>query len=183
MKGELMVPRRRNFHKVYDLRERVLPSDIDVSTPTIEELCGHLIGSYLRAQGLAADCRADLSAQGLRKKMSQTVANFVEEGILQELEVNGQIYYATPKSLDVIDQGLPSPKLRILRHSTMPSFSANVSPRSSNSTIRSSVMCLRRSASTDTSVCQILRGNRFVARLDAKAGQEDGRVSCNELCI
>ena len=33
--------------------------------------------------------------------MSQTVANFVEEGILQELEVNGQIYYATPKSLDL----------------------------------------------------------------------------------
>jgi uncharacterized protein len=25
MKGELMIPRRVNFHKVYDLRERVLP--------------------------------------------------------------------------------------------------------------------------------------------------------------
>ena len=46
--------------------------------------------------------------------MSQSVANFVEEGMLQKLEVNGQIYYATPKSRDVINQGLPSPKLRIL---------------------------------------------------------------------
>ena len=114
MEGELMVPRRRNFHKVYDLRERVLPSDIDVSTPTIEELCGHLIESYLRAQGLAQIAELTYLRKGLGKQMSQTVANFVEEGILQELEVNGQIYYATPKSLDVIDQDLPSPKLRIL---------------------------------------------------------------------
>jgi uncharacterized protein YcaQ len=114
MEGELMVPRRRNFHKVYDLRERVLPSDIDVSTPTIEELCGHLIESYLRAQGLAQIAELTYLRKGLGKQMSQTVANFVEEGMLQKLEVNGQIYYATPKSLDVINQGLPSPKLRIL---------------------------------------------------------------------
>ena len=114
MEGELMVPRRRNFHKVYDLRERVLPSDIDVSTPTIEELCGHLIESYLRAQDLAQIAELTYLRKGLGKQMSQTVANFVEEGMLQKLEVNGQIYYATPKSLDVINQGLPSPKLRIL---------------------------------------------------------------------
>lgn len=109
-----MVPRRRNFHKVYDLRERVLPSGIDIRMLTIEELCGHLIGSYLRAHGLAQKAELTYLRKGLGEKMSQTVANFVEEGILHEQEVNGQIYYATPQSLGVIDQGLPSPKLRIL---------------------------------------------------------------------
>lgn len=65
IEGELMVPRRRNFHKIYDLRERVLPVDIDVSTPTIEELCGLLIGSYLRAQGLAQIAELTYLRKGL----------------------------------------------------------------------------------------------------------------------
>jgi uncharacterized protein YcaQ len=174
MEGELMVPRRRNFHKVYDLRERVLPSDIDVSTPTIEELCGHLIESYLRAQGLAQIAELTYLRKGLGKQMSQTVANFVEEGMLQKLEVNGQIYYATPKSLDVINQGLPSPKLRILspfdnaviqrkRLVSLFEFDYQIECYVPKAKRKYGYFCL-----------PILRGNRFVARLDAKADRKTG---------
>ena len=174
MEGELMVPRRRNFHKVYDLRERVLPSDIDVSTPTIEELCGHLIESYLRAQGLAQIAELTYLRKGLGKQMSQTVANFVEEGMLQKLEVNGQIYYATPKSLDVIEQGLPSPKLRILspfdnaviqrkRLASLFEFDYQIECYVPKAKRKYGYFCL-----------PILRGNRFVARLDAKADRKAG---------
>jgi uncharacterized protein YcaQ len=174
MEGELMVPRRRNFHKVYDLRERVLPSDIDVSTPTIEELCGHLIESYLRAQGLAQIAELTYLRKGLGKQMSQTVANFVEEGMLQKLEVNGQIYYATSKSLDVINQGLPSPKLRILspfdnaviqrkRLVSLFEFDYQIECYVPKAKRKYGYFCL-----------PILRGNRFVARLDAKADRKTG---------
>jgi uncharacterized protein YcaQ len=174
MEGELMVPRRRNFHKVYDLRERVLPNDIDVSTPTIEELCGHLIESYLRAQGLAQIAELTYLRKGLGKQMSQTVANFVEEGMLQKLEVNGQIYYATPKSLDVINQGLPSPKLRILspfdnaviqrkRLVSLFEFDYQIECYVPKAKRKYGYFCL-----------PILRGNRFVARLDAKADRKTG---------
>ena len=174
MEGELMVPRRRNFHKAYDLRERVLPSNIDVSTPTDEELCGHLIGSYLRAQGLAKIGELTYLRKGLGRQMSQTVANFVEEGMLQELEVNGQIYYATPKSLDVIEQGLPSPKLRILspfdnaviqrkRLASLFEFDYQIECYVPKAKRKYGYFCL-----------PILRGNRFVARLDAKADRKAG---------
>jgi len=174
MEGELMVPRRHNFHKVYDLRERVLPSDIDVSTPTIEELCGHLIGSYLRAQGLAQITELVYLRKGLKKQMSQTVADFVEEGVLLELEVNGQIYYATPQTLNVIDQGLPSPKLRILspfdnaviqrkRLASLFDFDYQIECYVPKAKRKYGYFCL-----------PILRGNRFVARLDAKADRKSG---------
>jgi len=174
MEGELMVPRRNNFHKVYDLRERVLPSDIDVSTPTIEELCGHLIGSYLRAQGLAQIAELTYLRKGLGKKMSQTVADFVEEGMLQELEINGQIYYATPKSLEVIDHRTPSPKLRILspfdnsviqrkRLASLFEFDYQIECYVPKAKRKYGYFCL-----------PILRGNRFVARLDAKADRKTG---------
>lgn len=174
MEGELMVPRRRNFHKVYDLRERVLPSDIDVSTPTIEELCGHLIGSYLRAQGLAQITELVYLRKGLKKQMSQTVADFVEEGMLLELEVNGQTYYATPQTLNVIDQGLPSSKLRILspfdnaviqrkRLASLFDFDYQIECYVPKAKRKYGYFCL-----------PILRGNRFVARLDAKADRKTG---------
>ena len=80
MEGELMVPRRRNFHKVYDLRERVLPSGIDVRTPTIEELCGHLIGSYLRAQGLVQIAELTYLRKGLRKTDVANCGQFCRRG-------------------------------------------------------------------------------------------------------
>ena len=174
MEGELMVPRRNNFHEVYDLRERVLPSDIDVSTPTIEELCGHLIGSYLRAQGLAQIAELTYLRKGLGKKMSQTVADFVEEGMLQELEINGQIYYATPKSLEVIDHRTASPKLRILspfdnsviqrkRLASLFEFDYQIECYVPKAKRKYGYFCL-----------PILRGNRFVARLDAKADRKTG---------
>ena len=174
MEGELMVPHRRNFHKVYDLRERVLPSDIDVSTPTMEELCGHLIGSYLRAQGLAQITELVYLRKGLKKQMSQTVADFVEEGMLLELEVNGQIYYATPQTLSVIDQGLPSSKLRILspfdnaviqrkRLASLFDFDYQIECYVPKAKRKYGYFCL-----------PILRGNRFVARLDAKADRKTG---------
>ena len=51
IEGELMIPYRNNFHKVYDLTERVLPDSVDTSEPTEEELCRHLISSFIRAHG------------------------------------------------------------------------------------------------------------------------------------
>jgi len=174
MEGELMVPRRNNFHKVYDLRERVLPSGIDVSTPTTEELCGHLIGSYLRSHGVAQIAELTYLRKGLGKQMSQTVAALVEEGMLQELEIDGQAYFATPRSLDLIEQSLPSPKLRILspfdnaviqrkRLASLFGFDYQIECYVPKAKRQYGYFCL-----------PILRGNRFVARLDAKADRKTG---------
>ena len=38
MEGKLMIARRQNFHKVYELRERVLPDNIDRSEEHTSEL-------------------------------------------------------------------------------------------------------------------------------------------------
>ncbi len=35
LSGELMISERRGFRKVYDLTERVLPSDVDTRTPDV----------------------------------------------------------------------------------------------------------------------------------------------------
>lgn len=174
MEGELMIPRRNNFQKVYDLRERVLPSDIDVSTPTPEELCGHLLGSYLRCHGLAQIAELTYLRRGLGRQMTQTVTDFVEAGVLVKLEVGGQVYYATPTSLELIDRGLPTPKLRILspfdntviqrkRLASLFDFDYQIECYVPKAKRKYGYFCL-----------PVLRGNRFVARLDAKADRKTG---------
>ncbi len=58
MQGELMISSRKNFHKVYDLTERVLPNNIDTNSPSQQEYIRFLITSYLRANGIgqASEC-------------------------------------------------------------------------------------------------------------------------------
>ena len=110
--------------------------------------------------------------KGLGKQNSQTVTDFVEEGMLQELEINGQIYYATPKSPEVIDHRAPGPKLRILspsdnlviqrkRLASLFEFDYQIECYVPKAKRKYGYFCL-----------PILCCNRFVARLDAKADRK-----------
>ncbi len=52
MQGDLMVSAREGFQKTYDLAERVLPPEIDTSTPGTEAFAEHLVDQQLRCHGL-----------------------------------------------------------------------------------------------------------------------------------
>ena len=52
--GELMITERKNFQKIYDLRERVLPNHIDISRPGESEVAEFLIRKGLQAMGIAS---------------------------------------------------------------------------------------------------------------------------------
>ena len=52
MEGDLMACRRDGMEKVYDLKSRVLPNNIDTKEPTIGEYASYLIESSLKAHGL-----------------------------------------------------------------------------------------------------------------------------------
>ncbi len=51
--GDLMIGARDGFEKSYDLTERVLPSSVDVSVPTIKEFASFLVDTTLRTHGFA----------------------------------------------------------------------------------------------------------------------------------
>ena len=48
-----MISERRNFQKVYDLTERVLPESINTTMPTNEELGHFFVRRALSALGVA----------------------------------------------------------------------------------------------------------------------------------
>ncbi|CAA6692296.1 MULTISPECIES: winged helix-turn-helix domain-containing protein [unclassified Lentimonas] len=114
MQGDLMVPRRDNFHKVYDLTERVLPESTDTRLPSPEEYARFLITSYLRSNGLGQAAEIAYLLKGIKAQIASTLKEMQANGELRQLRVCDTLYYALPDSLDLLGKPLPRSKLKIL---------------------------------------------------------------------
>lgn len=100
MEGELMVTERRNFQKVYDLAERVLPADTDTRLPSDEEFADYLICRYLHAHGFGSAKQMGYLRKGpIQKLLQQRLTSMQEEGRLIALNLAGQCYFADPQDL------------------------------------------------------------------------------------
>jgi uncharacterized protein YcaQ len=87
--GELMIARRHNFQRVYDLRERVLPGWNDDQLPSPEEVRRELAFKAVRALGITT---ARFASDYFRtnKRETLTVVNaLAEEGAILSVEVEG----------------------------------------------------------------------------------------------
>jgi uncharacterized protein YcaQ len=103
-RGELMVKERRSFQRVYDLTERVLPSDVDTRSPEDNELGRFLVHRALAAYGVAQEkeIREHIHGAG-RKVINQSIADMVDANEVIPVkigEVDGADYYALPKMLE-----------------------------------------------------------------------------------
>jgi uncharacterized protein len=87
--GELMIARRQNFQRIYDLRERVLPSWNDTQLPALEDVRRELALKAIRALGITtARWVSDYFRTDKRRTIS-TVTALANEGALISLEVEG----------------------------------------------------------------------------------------------
>jgi uncharacterized protein len=87
--GELMIARRVNFQRVYDLRERVLPSWHDGRLPPAEEVRRELALKAVRALGVTtARWVADYFRTDKRETLD-TVSALTREGALLTASVEG----------------------------------------------------------------------------------------------
>ncbi len=114
MQGELMVPRRVNFHKVYDLTERVLPDGTDTTVPDAGEYARFLITRYLRANGLGQAAEIACLLKGTKPLVSATLEEMVAAGELLQVWVADTLYYVLPDSLELLSKPLARNKLKIL---------------------------------------------------------------------
>jgi uncharacterized protein YcaQ len=88
--GELMIARRENFQRVYDLRERVLArARIDAAALAPTDVAREFVLGAVRALGLAqARWIADYFRSG-RKHKDADLQEFIESGELLRVEVRG----------------------------------------------------------------------------------------------
>jgi uncharacterized protein YcaQ len=114
MQGDLMVPARVNFHKVYDLTERVLPEGTDTTLPSPEEHARFLIRQFLRANGLGRPAEIAYLRKRVAPLIKETLQAMRSNGEILLLHVAGEAYYAFPDSLKLLTKPLARSKLKIL---------------------------------------------------------------------
>ena len=114
MQGELMVSSRANFHKVYDLTERVLPENTNTTLPNPEEYARFLITRYLQSNGLGQATEISYLLRNTRPLVTNTLQGMVSNRELLQLSVGDNSYYALPDSMELLNKPLSRSKLKIL---------------------------------------------------------------------
>jgi uncharacterized protein YcaQ len=86
--GQLMVKERRNFQRIYDLTERVLPPDINRAKPTQDEEKQFFIKRALQALGIATtqDINRYIGTSG---KLNSWIARMKREQQIIAVDVEG----------------------------------------------------------------------------------------------
>ncbi|GAM60680.1 cytoplasmic protein [Vibrio ishigakensis] len=114
MQGDLMISERNNFHKVYDITERVLPQGIDVSTPSPEEHARFLVTNYLEANGIGTLSQMSYLLKGVKSNVKQALTELAEDKLITPIEIAGNSYFSLPHSLDLLNQRLNRRQAKIL---------------------------------------------------------------------
>lgn len=117
-RGDLMIAERRNFQRVYDLAERVLPDNVNTSLPDEDEVGRFFVQRALSAYGVAQERDiADHIRATNRAVISKALRQLVEAGQVIRLQLNedgSTDYYALPESLAKAAELEPSSSLFLL---------------------------------------------------------------------
>lgn len=114
MQGDLMISERKNFHKVYDLTERVLPSDVDTSMPTEQEHGQFLVLNYIRAHGFGNLSEINYLLKGVKSQISQALDDLCDSGQIEKVTINSAEYYVYREALSLLDKRLNKKQAKIL---------------------------------------------------------------------
>ncbi len=172
--GELMVTRRQNFQRIFDLTERVLPPDVDTTPPTDEELQRFIVRFALNTGGVL---RANEVQWSRQKADPAALQALVDEGEVTKFEVeglNGEPCYALT---DVVEAVAQSPNGEPHLHILSPFDNLIIDRRWLKAFFDGfeyTIECYVPEAKRKYGyfVLPILWGDRFVARLDSKADRK-----------
>jgi len=183
MQGELMVSKREGFQKTYDLTERVLPSGIDTSMPTMKEFAAHIVDQQLRCHGLASLKGLTYLRRetGLRKAVKNLVYERIAQGTLQRVKLpSGELFVLEPESLE---RRLPRLNKRML---ILSPFDNSVIQRDRLRTLfdyEYQIECYLPEHKRQYGYFSLplLYGDVFIGRMDCKAHRKDAHLEIKAL--
>lgn len=174
--GELMVSERKNFQKVYDFTERVLPKNIDTTVPSYEEHCVHLIMNAINANGFASLKEIFYLRKGGSKIPLEILTRMIEEKKILPMKIKGveENYYTTKENLKQLGKKEFEKDVHILSP-----FDNIVIQRKRLKTLFNFdyvIECYVPAPKRKFGyyVLPVLYGDKFIGRLDAKADRASG---------
>jgi uncharacterized protein YcaQ len=188
--GELMIARRDNFQRIYDLRERVLPSWDDSRLPSLEETDRSLALKAVRALGVTRARWVGDYFRTEKRRTASLVHALAEEGLLLRVRVEGwdegdaYVHPDNLKKLEAVSSGKLRPRLTTLLSPFDPLVWDRARARemfSFDYRLECYTPAARRRYGYFT--LPILRRGALVGRLDAKAHRKEKRFEVKALYL
>jgi uncharacterized protein YcaQ len=185
--GELMIARRQNFQRVYDLRERILPTWDDAMLPPVDEMRRILALRAVRALGVTTARWVGDYFRTRKLETAALVEALADEGALLRAQVEGwgEEAYIHPDNATLAEQAAAG-KLRPKLTTLLSPFDPVVWDRSRalalfgfDYRIECYTPAPKRRYGYFT--LPILRRGALVGRLDAKAHRKEGRFEIKAL--
>jgi uncharacterized protein len=187
--GELMIARRENFQRVYDLRERVLPDWDDARLPTVDEVEHQLVLRSVEALGIATAAWVGDYFRAKRRGAAERVRALAAAGELREVIVDGwrDVAYVHPSRSRLFDDAAAG-GLR----PTLTTFLSPFDPLVWDRTRAAEVFGFDYRLECYTPapkrrygyfVLPLLRRGRLVGRMDAKAHRSTGEFEVKVLYL
>lgn len=91
LQGDLMISERNGMQKTYDIPERVLPHDIDLTVPTSIEFALYLVNTYLKAYGWTTVRQIThlKSGEAIRKNVKEILYAMLEDRVIEKINIEG----------------------------------------------------------------------------------------------
>lgn len=172
--GRLMTTHRKDFQKVFDLPVNRVPGDIDKTMPGAEEYARYVILRTLQTFGISYIKEINWRTRRLKCPIKEELAKLIEEGKVCQVAIEGKktqaLYmlsgYQKKKITLSGDAFILSPfdTLNVLRHRLRDFFDFDYQ-----------VECFVPEAKRKYGYFSlpVLIGDRFVARMDAKADRKE----------
>ena len=108
MEGKLMISGRKGFQKVFDLPERIVPNDIDLTVPSKKEYIRYLILRDLKAHGILKPAEIGYLLKGTKNIINNELLKLEKEGIIIGCSINGlkEKYYLFHQSMELLNSRL-----------------------------------------------------------------------------
>ncbi len=138
MTGEVMIARRQNFQRVYDLRERVLPGWDDAAAPSTEEMHRTLTLRAVSALGIAFPAWVSDYFRQPKKGMPGRLEALAAEGLLLKVEVEGfeGPAYVHPERFGLLEEVACGSREANANNAALPIRSPGIGPAAGASVVR-----------------------------------------------
>ena len=87
--GDLMIARRKNFQRYYDLRQRILPDWDDAKAPPFESVVRELVAKTVYALGITSGSWVPDYFRQRTEHVNNVLEEMLDEGILFSVAVDG----------------------------------------------------------------------------------------------
>ena len=185
-----MVSERRNFQRVYDLRERIHPGWDDQNTPSYEDAIRAQVLKAAKALGVAKPDWLASYYYLLKKHVQKLLPDLVREGNLIPVEVAGfekQPFYVHHDNAQTLQLALED-RLKATHTSILSMFDPLVTDRSRTRELFGFdylIECYTPAPKRVYGyfVLPILRKGKLVGRMDAKAWRKEKRLEVIHLFL